>query len=108
MEIKERVDDLFKNNSREEYLEEIIPNSKWVKVDFQEGGDYYILGLIYEDDEIEFVVYGVPGVYQKNPPKEIAGYPTWFPLDKTKPESFGYWLSYQDAKTGDSIKAMVE
>ena len=108
MEIKERVEDLFENNTREEYLEEIIPNSKWVKVGFDDEGDYYILGLIYEEQDLKYVVYGVPGIYQKNPPREIAGYPVWFPLDKDKPESFGYWLSYQDAKTGDSIKAMVE
>ena len=108
MEIKGQVDSLFDNNAKEDYLEEIIPNSKWVKVDFGESGDYYVLGLIFEAEDLKFIVYGVPGVFQKNPPKELAGYPVWFPLDKNKPESFGYWLSYQDAKTGDSIKALVE
>lgn len=107
-EIKSQIDLLFKNNEKEEFLESLIPNSKWVKVEYEESGDYYILGLIYEQDELLYIVYGVPGIYQKMPPKEISGYPIWFPLDANKPESFGYWLSYQDAKTGESIKAVVE
>lgn len=107
-EIKKQIDNIFEKNDKEEFLEEIIPNSKWVKVEYEQSGDYYILGLIYEEDEIKYIVYGVPGVYQKNPPKEISGYPVWFPLDSEKKESFGYWLSYQDAKTGESIKAVVE
>ena len=107
-EIKSQIDLLFKNNEKEEFLESLIPNSKWVKVEYEESGDYYILGLIYEQDELLYIVYGVPGIYQKMPPKEISGYPVWFPLDANKPESFGYWLSYQDAKTGENIKAVVE
>lgn len=107
-EIKGQVETLFQKSDREEFLEGLIPNSKWVKVEYEESGDYYILGLIYDNDELQYVVYGVPGVYQKNPPKEISGYPIWFPLDKEKRESFGYWLSYQDARTGQSIKAVIE
>ena len=106
--LKSAIDLLFKNNEKEEFLESLIPNSKWVKVEYEESGDYYILGLIYEQDELLYIVYGVPGIYQKMPPKEISGYPVWFPLDANKPESFGYWLSYQDAKTGENIKAVVE
>lgn len=107
-QIKTQVDSLFEKSNHEEFLEEIIPNSKFVKVEYEESGDYYILGLIYEEDSLKYVVYGVPGVYQKNPPKEISGYPVWLPLDKDRNESFGYWLSYQDADTGESVKAVVE
>ena len=107
-EIKNQILPLFEKNTREEFLEDIIPNSKWIKVDYEEEGDYYILGLIYENEKIKYLVYGVPGIYSKNPPNEISGYPVWFPLDKEKKESFGYWLSYQDIDTGESVKAVVE
>ncbi len=107
-QIKPQIDELFLKNSREEYLQNLIPNSKWVKVDYDSQGDYYILGLIYEEESLVYVVYGVPGVYSSLPPKEIAGKPVWFPLDNENPESFGYWLSYQDANTGESIEAYVE
>ena len=107
-EIKTQVDGLFEKNEREEFLEKIIPNSKWVKVEYEQSGDYYILGLIYDEDRLKYIVYGVPGVYQKDPPKELSGYPIWLPLDEEKRESFGYWLSYQDAETGESVRAVVE
>ncbi len=107
-EIKSQVDNLFEKNPSEDYLEEMIPNSKWVKVEFEEGGDYYVFGMIYEDDSLKYICYGVPGIYQKNPPKQLSGYPVWFPLDRSKNEGFGYWLTYQDAESGESIKAIVE
>lgn len=106
-EMKEQIDNLFANNPSEDYLENLLPNSKWVKVNIDSNGDYYVLGLIYEEDKLKYICYGVPGVYQKMPPRELSGYPIWFPLDENKPEGFGYWLSYQDADSGESVKAVV-
>lgn len=106
-EMKAQIDQLFANNPSEEYLEELISNSKWVKVNLAGGDDYYVLGLIYDDNKLNYICYGVPGVYQKVPPRELSGYPIWFPLDENKPQGFGYWLSYQDADSGESVKAIV-
>lgn len=107
-EMKNEIDKLFENNPSEEYLEQLIPDSKWVKVTIEGSDDYYVLGLIYEDENLMYICYGVPGVYQKTSPRELSGYPVWFPLDETKPQGFGYWLSYQDANTGESVKAVIE
>ena len=107
-EIKSQIDKLFAQNQAEEYLQNLLPNSKWVKVEVDGEGNYYVLGLLYEEDMLKFICYGVPGVYQKSPPSELSGYPVWFPLDQEKPDGFGYWLSYQDADSGESIKAIVE
>lgn len=107
-EIKDQVEKLFRENKTEEYLQNMIPDSKWIKVEYEESGDYYVLGLVYDDDDLKYVCYGVPGIYQKNPPRELSGYPVWFPLDKDKKEGFGYWLTYQDAESGQSVKAIVE
>jgi len=106
--LKEQIDRLFENNPEEEYLEKIIPNSKWVKVEYEKEGDYYVIGLVYENNNLSYLCYGVPGVYQKTPPKELSGYPIWLPLDSNKKEGFGYWLAYQNADTGESIKAIIE
>ncbi len=106
--LKSQIDRLFENNPEEEYLEKIIPNSKWVKVEYEADGDYYVVGLVYENDNLSYLCYGIPGVYQKTPPKEIAGYPVWLPLDIDKREGFGYWLAYQNADTGESVKAIIE
>lgn len=106
-EMEGQISQLFDNNPSEEYLANLIPNSKWVKVTISENGDYYVLGLIYEEDKIKYICYGVPGAYQKTPPRELSGYPVWFPLENDKPQGFGYWLSYQDADSGESVKAIV-
>lgn len=105
-EMKNQIDKIFENNPDEEYLQELLPNSKFVKVKLDDD-NYYVLGLIYSDNELKYICYGVPGIYQKVPPRELSGFPIWFPLDQDKPEGFGYWLTYQDAESGESVKAIV-
>ncbi|MCI8555322.1 MAG: hypothetical protein HFI85_01975 [Clostridia bacterium] len=106
-EMKPQIDKLFADNPSEEYLEKLLPNSKWVKVNIDEDLNYYVLGLIYEGEKLLYICYGVPGVYQKMAPRELSGFPIWFPLEEAKPQGFGYWLSYQDAESGESVKAIV-
>ncbi len=106
-EIKPQIDKLFQENKEEGYLNKIFPNSKWVKVNL-DNGDYYVFGLIYQNEDVKYICYGVPGIYQKVPPRELAGYPAWLPLDNDNQEGFGYWLTYQDAQSGESVKAIVE
>lgn len=105
-EMKAHLDKIFEEGEEESYLESLIGQSKWVKVKLSKG-EYYVVGIIWEDDEIKYICYGVPGVYDKQPPKELSGFPVWFPLDKENPNGFGYWLSYQDAESGESVKAVV-
>lgn len=106
-EIKNQINDLFEKNPSEKSLEKMLPNSKWVKVKVDDNGNYYVIGLIYEQEHLKYICYGVPGVFQEIPPRHLAGFPTWFPLDQAEPENFGYWLSYQDADSGESVKAVV-
>ena len=35
-------------------MERIIPNSEWVKVDYEDDDNYYVLGLIYDNDTIKY------------------------------------------------------
>ena len=105
-EMTPHITQLFSKNPSEEYLEKLLPSSKFVKVSLDEE-NYYVLGLIYEQDVIKYICYGVPGIYQKNPPKQLSGYPVWFPIDENKQDGFGYWLSYQDAENGESVKASI-
>ena len=106
--LKNQIQKLFDENPEEDYLEKIIPNSKWVKVEYEKQGDYYVIGLIEENGSLEYIAYGVPGVFQNDPPDELSGYPVWLPLDSEKKDGFGYWLVYQDAGTGENIKAIIE
>ena len=107
--IKPQVEKLFQDNPIEEHLQEIIPDSKFVKVEYEDDGDFYVFGLLFdENNEIKYVCYGVPAVFEEEPPKELSGYPIWTPLDRENANGFGYWLTYQDAKTGEPIKAIID
>ena len=106
-EIKEQLDVLFNRYPEETFLNEVIPNSRWIKVDYDDSGEYYVIGLIYENDKIKFISYGVPGQFDVDPPRELAGAAQWLPLDPNKPEDIGYWLTYQDAKNGEAVEVNV-
>ena len=105
-EMKGHIDKLFSNNPSEDYLQNLLPNSKFVRVALDEN-NYYVLGLIYNESLVKYICYGVPGIYQKEPPRQLSGYPVWFPIDQEKPQGFGYWLTYQDADSGESVKALI-
>jgi len=99
--IGEQVDELFKKFPLDYELSNIIPNSKWIKVDYENNGKTYVLGLIYEISEIKYICYGVPGKYDVLPPVELQEFSQWLPFEKDGIQ--GYWLMFQDAKTGDSV-----
>lgn len=102
--VSEQIQDLFSKYESEHQLEQLIQNSKWVKVDYEQNGNEYVLGLIYDDINLKYICYGVPGEYSQNPPKDIESYSQWLPLDPTQPQVGGYWVMYQDAITGESIE----
>lgn len=105
--LKPQIDNLFKNNPTESSLQDLIPSSKFVKVECDDDGDFYVFGLLYdEDNQVKYVCYGLPAVFEEKPPEELSGYPIWLPLDKQ--QGFGYWLTYQDAATGQPVKAVIE
>lgn len=106
-EVSDQLKQLFDTCEKEETLEEIIPNSKWVKVDYANDGNYYVVGLIYENDTLKFVCFGVPGYYASESPKELEGLCRWVPTDSSKPFEFGYWITYQDAKTGENVEVEI-
>ena len=97
--IGNQIDQLFATFPEDTQLSNIIPDSKWVKVDYENNGKEYVFGLIYENDEIKYICYGVPGNIDELPPDELMPYSQWLSID----DNNGYWLMYQDALTGDNI-----
>lgn len=107
--LRPQIDKLFANNPLEDNLQKLIPSSKWVKVEYEDDGDYFVFGLLYDEDgNVRYVCYGVPAVFEEQPPQELSGYPMWLPLNKENEHGFGYWLTYQDATTGEPIKAILD
>ncbi len=102
-QIKDQIDDLFKHHSRQEGLEILIPNSKWVKVEYEDTEGHYVIGLIYDEGKLQFISYGLPAQNSSSPPKDLVDYAQWLPLDSDQ-NAEGYWLVYQSAQSGESIK----
>ena len=102
-QIKDQLDELFQNHKREETLEGLIPGSKWVKVEYEDVEGHYVVGLVYDEDTLLFISYGLPAVGPASPPPDLAEYAQWLPLGEDN-EGEGYWLVYQNAINGESIK----
>ncbi len=98
---KESIDKLFSVGEREETLQSLLPQTKWVKVSYDESR-HYIVGLIGESPD--YICYGLPGVYSSRPPIAESGYTQWLPISVREPHGKGYWILYQCAKTGETIK----
>ena len=106
--VKEQVEELFNKYPEDEILKHIIPESKWVKINYEDKNEYYVVGLLYEDNQIKYVCYGIPSIYKEDPPAEINGFCQWLPVDVNKEKGFGYWITYQDAQTGENVKMNFE
>jgi len=105
-QVKQQISALFEKYEVDETLQQIIPNSKWIKVDYERKQEYYVLGLIYDDNNqnVVYISYGIPSTNSKVPPEDLKDYAQWLPKDFSNPEQAGYWIVYQDAITGETIK----
>lgn len=101
--ISNQLENLFNTYPAETNLEELIPNSKWVKIDYENNGNFYVLGLIYEDINLKYICYGVPAEYSNTPPEGLDSYSQWLPTNLNEPNGEGYWVMYQDAISGNSV-----
>lgn len=100
--MKDEIDKILSKYPAEKPLEEMIEDSKWVRISYGEGG-FYVFGVLYADGKPKYVCYGVPTAQSENPPKSMEGLASFLPASPEDAES-GYWVMYQDAETGASIK----
>ncbi len=103
LSVKEGLDDLFLKFEREENLERLISESKWVKINYS-GDKYYVVGVVSQNDKAKYICYGVPADYSATPPKELDGYCSFVPLSIFDVKGFGYFMMFQDAVTGECVK----
>lgn len=107
-QITDQLDDMFKTYPEDSAIMQIIPNSKVIRVTDSFDESSYIVGVIYENGEINYLLYGVPAKYNDTPPKELGENYQWLPLNVDDPMSDGYFLIYQDATSGKIVPIKVE
>lgn len=102
---KEHFERLLTDNAQLDELCDMIPGSKWVKVEYTEVEEkgHYIVGIIYDEEGAPMhICYGVPGQFALAPPENLAKYCQWLPASIKDPQGEGYWVLYQSAKTGQT------
>ncbi len=95
--VKPQIDELFVRYPEETPLNAAVANSKWVHV--QTDDTYYVVGVLFSDDEPTFICYGVPAATKQTPPAELENACVWLPVGDG-----GYWVIYQSARTGEIVK----
>ena len=100
LSVKPQLDEIFVCFPECDDLEGVVPNSKWAKIQVEDG--FYVVGLILDGEVVRYISYGVPATKNSCPPSEIRDVAVW--LDDGKKEGKGYWVIYQDAMTGQCLK----
>ena len=100
-QVKESVEKLFEGRERVIELEKQLPFSKWVKVEY-DGARHYLVGVVGSPPD--YICYGLPSVYSHGGPPRIEEEGIFLPKSPRFPHGEGYWLLYQDAKTGKTVK----
>lgn len=104
--MKDEIDKILTDYPAEKCLEEMIDDSKWVRITYGAGG-FYVFGMLFAEGKPKYICYGVPTVQSETPPESMEGLASFIPASKDS-ENKGYWVMYQDAKTGASIKVTSE
>jgi len=106
--VQPQIDKLFSEAEHFTELEKLIENTEWVKVPYlSDDNDHYILGKILTDSGTSHICYGIPAENSSvAPPVNLEKYCQWLPLDVNNNESNGYWVMYQDAKTGENVEVV--
>lgn len=92
------IERIFTTYPKEEELEKAMEGSRFARISY--GGDkYYVFGVLSVDGIARYVCYGVPAHGRTEPPPSLKECATLFPT-----ESGGYFMTYQDASTGVSVK----
>ena len=98
--MKPEIEKLFSTYPRCEDLEEVVDDSRWVKINYGVGR-FYVFGVIYAEGKPKFVCYGVPSKNAEYPPTSMKNLASFVP---SKQKGEGYWVSFQDANSGAAIK----
>lgn len=100
--MKSEIENIFKTYPPEENLEALIEGSRWAKIDYGDG-KFYVFGVLYSGGNAEYICYGVPTDQSKKPPESMKNLASFIPVRDGESQE-GFWIMYQDAKTGASVK----
>lgn len=95
--VKEDIGVLFEKYPSHISLRNVIPNSKWVKINYNKN-NYYVVGVIGKEKLPLYIVYGVQGSLD-NKPSNLKNC-RFIPESLYQLNGKGYWCMFQNAKNG--------
>lgn len=98
--MKKEIETVLSSYPKEEGLERTVENSRFVRIHYGEG-KFYVFGVIYGGGKAQYICYGVPAKDSLNQPASLTN-SSFIPSSENGKE--GYWVMYQDAKTGATVK----
>lgn len=101
--MKTEIEGILQGYPKEEGLERLIENSRWVRISYTEN-DYYVFGVIYSGGKAQYICYGVPARDVQTPPESMKESASFIPASAEDAQT-GFWVMYQDAQTGATLKA---
>lgn len=104
--MKDEIENLFKTYPSEKELENVVLGSRWVKINYGDN-KFYIFGIISDEGAPRYICYGVPTAQSDTPPESMRGLASFIPCPAEERQR-GYWVMYQDAATGASLKIDVK
>ena len=99
-QISPSLNALLENNEEDLTLQELIENSKFAKIYYEDSQEFYSVGLIYEDGQEKYICFALPCTAGNPPPNNLAKYSQYLPVD----DNLGYYLMYQNADTGENVE----
>lgn len=96
--VRSRMEEMLVVHPKEESLEKLIPESKWVRVAYSQD-EFYVVGILTDSGKVTHIGYGVKGLRSVFPPKEAEALSEFLPTEGDQ----GYWLMFQDAETGEML-----
>ena len=98
--VKLKVEKAFENNPELSSLNAKFENSKWVKVEFDQSGLFYALGIINGNDKVKYICYGIPSNKEISPPKHLKNFCNF---TQTSENGDGFYIMMQNAEDGSPI-----
>lgn len=104
--MKKEIEGILSAYPEEEPLCRLVDGSKWVRINY--GDDkFYVFGVLYSEGTPQYICYGVPAKSSDRPPESMAGLAGFIPASPDG-SAEGYWIMYQDAKTGAALHVDFE
>lgn len=100
---KAELDELFLKFPLDTSLSQVLPQSKFCRIQYS-SNKYYVVGIVFEQEKVKYICYGVPATHSSSPPKELKDFCSFLPRSLFSLQGEGFWVMFQDAITGKCIK----